>query len=83
MQQTLDRMRAGNYTTRPQWEDVFTSMAKPKPEDEHKVKVMVSMKVCCFGTGFLNDSKHFVKSIPLPKINYLCLFHAVSWGILI
>ena len=41
LQTTLDRMRAGNYTTRPQWEDVYTSLAKPKPGQEQKVKTMV------------------------------------------
>ena len=46
LQNTLDRMRAGNYTTRPQWEDVFTSLAKPKPEQEQTVRAMVRKFKC-------------------------------------
>ena len=38
---TLDMMRNGQFTARPQWEDVFTSMVKPKPETQEKVKAMV------------------------------------------
>ncbi|KAL3857644.1 hypothetical protein ACJMK2_012291 [Sinanodonta woodiana] len=38
VENTLNTMRAGNYVTRPQWEDVYTSMAQPNSSQGHQVK---------------------------------------------
>lgn len=40
VEDTLNKIRSGGYVTRPQWEDLYTSMAKP-PENQ-PVQTMVS-----------------------------------------
>ncbi|KAL4223151.1 M-phase phosphoprotein 9 [Mactra antiquata] len=40
VENTLDMMRNGQYTTRPEWENVYTSLAKQKNENQEKVKTM-------------------------------------------
>ncbi|XP_062583044.1 trichohyalin-like isoform X2 [Saccostrea cucullata] len=32
IESTLSRVREGDYVSRPEWEDIYTSMAKPKPD---------------------------------------------------
>lgn len=39
VEDTLNRIRSGEYVTRPEWEDLYTSMAKPS--DNQPVQPMV------------------------------------------
>ncbi|KAK3598955.1 hypothetical protein CHS0354_024627 [Potamilus streckersoni] len=38
VENALNTMRAGNYVTRPQWEDMYTSMAQPHSSQGHQIQ---------------------------------------------
>ena len=44
---TLEHIRRGDIVSRPQWEDVYTSLAKPRQPD-NKASTLNMVGCCCF-----------------------------------
>ncbi|XP_053375167.1 uncharacterized protein LOC128547220 [Mercenaria mercenaria] len=40
LENTLEMMRSGQYTSRPEWENIYTSLAKPKSETQDRPRNM-------------------------------------------